>query len=474
MPEPEPIDYKSAGVDLDTYEETMAQLPPLLKRTYTPRVLDWPGGFAGLFRLDDQIGLLSRRYRDPVLVASTDGVGTKLKLAFATGRHATVGIDLVAMSVNDCICAGAEPLIFLDYVAMSRDNPALTREVVKGISDGCVEAECALLGGETAILPEFYQGGEYDLAGLLRRRGRAQAGARRLGDPRRRQGHRPGQLGPALQRLQPGPQDRLRPRRACKPESHVEALGRTVADEFLEPTRIYVRALKTVYRHYRVKRTVHGIAHITGGGLIDNPPRVLPEGLAIRLRRGSWDVPPVFPWLQAQGNVPDDEMFRVFNMGIGLVLIVADYYADAIARYLRTEVNVPVLGHRRGDRGRQERGLGVTTDGHVPESPAISALWRNTMRWSGTADSARMTGFELLDGLIVEKLPRDFRHIAVNHRLFLRLLERPPSRGKSIPETRSTFPTGRCGNAPSRLEPDVTIVRGDERKFADHFPSRKT
>ena len=165
MPD-EPIDYKSSGVDLDAYERTMALLPRLLKRTYTPRVIEWPGGFAGLFRLDANIGLFSRTYRDPVLVASTDGVGTKLKLAFATGRHETVGIDLVAMSVNDCLCAGAEPLLFLDYVAMSRDDPSLTEKVVQGISDGCVEAECALLGGETAILPDFYQPGEYDLAGF--------------------------------------------------------------------------------------------------------------------------------------------------------------------------------------------------------------------------------------------------------------------------------------------------------------------
>src|SRR5437763_4850202 len=162
----EPIDYKAAGVDLDTYEQTMGLIPPLLRRTYGARVIEWENGFAGLFRLDANIGLLSRTYRDPVLVASTDGVGTKLKLAFATGRHATVGIDLVAMSVNDCLCAGAEPLMFLDYVAMSRDDPKLTRAVVKGISDGCIEAECALLGGETAILPDFYQPGEYDLAGF--------------------------------------------------------------------------------------------------------------------------------------------------------------------------------------------------------------------------------------------------------------------------------------------------------------------
>ena len=337
---PESIDYKAAGVDLDTYEETMAQLPPLLRRTYTPRVIEWRDGFAGLFRLDANIGLLSRTYRDPVLVASTDGVGTKLKLAFATGRHATVGIDLVAMSVNDCLCAGAEPLLFLDYVAMSRDDPDLTRQVVQGISDGCIEAECALLGGETAVLPEFYQPGEYDLAGFC------------LGVVERK--HvltgseiRPGDrvIGLASSGLHSNGYSLARKialdRAGLHPESFVAELGRTVADELLEPTRIYGRALKTVYRHYRVKRIVHGIAHITGGGLIDNPPRILPEGCAIRLRRGSWEVPRVFPWLQALGHVPDAEMFRVFNMGIGLVLIVADYYAEAITRYLTTEVKLP-------------------------------------------------------------------------------------------------------------------------------------
>jgi len=160
------MDYRSAGVDLQTYEETISRLPPLLRRTYTPRVIAWKDGFAGLFRLDDQIGLLSRTYRDPVLVASTDGVGTKLKLAFATGRHTTVGIDLVAMSVNDCLCTGGEPLMFLDYLAMPKDDPALTRDLIKGVSDGCIEADCALVGGETAILPDFYAPGDYDMAGF--------------------------------------------------------------------------------------------------------------------------------------------------------------------------------------------------------------------------------------------------------------------------------------------------------------------
>jgi phosphoribosylformylglycinamidine cyclo-ligase len=348
----EPIDYKAAGVDLDTYEETMAQLPPLLRRTYTPRVIEWKDGFAGLFRLDANIGLLSRTYRDPVLVASTDGVGTKLKLAFATGRHATVGIDLVAMSVNDCLCAGAEPLLFLDYVAMSRDDPALTRQVVQGISDGCIEAECALLGGETAILPEFYRGGEYDLAGfcvgVVERKHVLTGREIREGDK---------VVGLASSGLHSNGYSLARKialeHAGLRPDSFVPELGRTVADEFLEPTRIYVRALKTVYRHYRVKRIVHGIAHITGGGLIDNPPRILPEGLAIRLRRGSWEVPKVFPWLQSLGGVPDDEMDRVFNMGIGLVLIVADYHAEAIARYVSSEVSIPswVIGEVvAGDR----------------------------------------------------------------------------------------------------------------------------
>lgn len=338
----EPIDYKSAGVDLDTYEETMARLPPLLKRTHPlspPRVMEWKNGFAGLFRLDANIGLLSRTYRDPVLVASTDGVGTKLKLAFASGKHSTVGIDLVAMSVNDCLCAGAEPLLFLDYVAMSRDDPSLTEQVVKGISDGCIQAECALLGGETAILPEFYQPGEYDLAGfslgVVERKHVLTGKEIREGDRI---------VGIASSGLHSNGYSLARKiafdHAGLSFDSFVPELGRTVADEFLEPTQIYVRAMKTVYRHYRVKRVVHGIAHITGGGLIDNPPRILPEGCAIEFRRGSWEIPKVFPWLQSLGSVPDEEMFRVFNMGIGLILIVADYHAEAIARYLQDEAKV--------------------------------------------------------------------------------------------------------------------------------------
>jgi phosphoribosylformylglycinamidine cyclo-ligase len=231
------MDYRSAGVDLETYQETISRLPPLLRRTYTSRVIEWNNGFAGLFRLDDQVGLLSRTYRDPVLVASTDGVGTKLKLAFATGRHTTVGMDLVAMSVNDCLCAGAEPLFFLDYVAMGRDSPDLTSEIVKGISDGCIEAECALLGGETAILPDFYQAGEYDLAGfcvgVVERKHVLDGQDIRVGDK---------VVGLASSGIHSNGYSLARKivfdQAGLTLESFVPELGRSVADELLEPTRI--------------------------------------------------------------------------------------------------------------------------------------------------------------------------------------------------------------------------------------------
>ncbi len=333
------LDYRATGVDLAVYEETMQRLPPLLRKTYTPRVIEWPGGFAGLFRLNDGIGLLSRTYRDPVLVASTDGVGTKLKTAVAAGRHSTVGIDLVAMSVNDCLCAGAEPLLFLDYVAMSKDDPDQTSQIVAGISEGCIDAECALLGGETAILPEMYHPGEYDLAGFC------------LGVVERKyilDGRyiRPGDkvIGIASSGLHSNGYSLARgivARAGLSLETEIPELGRSIADEFLTPTRIYVRAMKTVYRNYRVKRIVHGIAHITGGGLIDNPPRILPEGTAMRLKRGSWPVPPVFTWLQRLGGVAEPEMFRVFNMGVGMVVVVAEYFADSIVRHLNHKAHVP-------------------------------------------------------------------------------------------------------------------------------------
>ena len=325
--------YKDAGVDLDIYNESMARLPRLLSRTHSPRVLPLEGGFAGLFQLDFTSPLFARRYVDPVLVSCTDGVGTKLKVAQLAGVHNTVGLDLVAMSVNDALCCGAEPLFFLDYVAMSHDDPARLEEIVEGISAGCIEADCALLGGETAIMPDLYARDDYDLAGFCvgvveRRRvidGRAIAAGDTL-------------IGVASSGLHSNGYSLARKVvfeiAGLTVDAFVDELGRKVGQELLEPTRIYVRAVRRVLANYKVKGVVHGIAHITGGGLHENLERILPEGVEAVIDRGSWPVPPVFGWLKRLGEIDDAEMDRVFNMGIGLVLVVSPYYADSIRHQL--------------------------------------------------------------------------------------------------------------------------------------------
>src|SRR6266851_3603578 len=328
------LTYRDASLDLDLYEQSLACMAPLLKRTHTPRVLDGFGGFAALFSLDYNSRLFAKNYRHPVLVSSTDGVGSKLKVAALAGKHDTVGIDLVAMSVNDCLCTGGEPLFFLDYLAMPKDDPSLTRDLVKGISDGCMEAECALVGGETAILPDFYQAGDYDMAGFcvgVVERERIITG----------KAIRPGDivLGLASTGLHSNGYSLVRKvvfdHAGLKATDFVPELGRTVGEELLEPTRIYVRAVKNLLQNYPVKRRViRGLAHITGEGLEGNVPRVLPPGRRVFLRRGSWPIPPVFSWLQRLGPVAESEMFRVFNMGIGFVMIVSRYYADSIQRQL--------------------------------------------------------------------------------------------------------------------------------------------
>jgi phosphoribosylformylglycinamidine cyclo-ligase len=325
---------------------------PLIKRTHTPRVLDGFGGFAALFSLDYNSRLFARNYRHPVLVSCTDGVGSKLKVASLAGKHDTVGIDLVAMSVNDCLCTGGEPLLFLDYLAMPKDDPALTRDLIKGISDGCMEAECSLVGGETAILPDFYQPGDYDMAGfcvgVVERDHIINGRAIQLGDV---------VLGLASTGLHSNGYSLVRKvvleHQGLKVGDFLPELGRTVGEELLEPTRIYVRPVKGILRHYPVKRrVVRGLAHITGGGLVDNVPRVLPPGRRVFLRRG-WPASPVFAWLQRLGNIDPVEMDHVFNMGIGFVMIVSPYYAESIQRQLE-EDRVPtyVIGEvREGDPG---------------------------------------------------------------------------------------------------------------------------
>ncbi|MGA2031369.1 MAG: phosphoribosylformylglycinamidine cyclo-ligase [Thermoguttaceae bacterium] len=327
------VTYKDAGVDLEVYRQSMARLPRLLQRTRTPRVIPLEGGFAGLFQLDFQSPLFARNYEDPVLVACSDGVGTKLKVASAAGVHNTVGIDLVAMSVNDALCCGAEPLFFLDYVAMPKDDPQLLEQLVEGVAAGCLQADCALLGGETAILPDLYAPGDYDLAGfcvgVASRKQIIDGSAISAGDA---------VLGLASTGLHSNGFSLARKIAfdvaGLKINDLVDELGQTVGQALLTPTRIYVRPVRQVLGHYRVKKVVHGIAHITGGGLHENLERILPDSVQVVIERGSWPLPPVFSWLQRLGGVEQAEMDQVFNMGLGLVLVIAAHFADSIRAQL--------------------------------------------------------------------------------------------------------------------------------------------
>jgi phosphoribosylformylglycinamidine cyclo-ligase len=341
------LTYQDAGVDTELYEQSLAGMIPFIKRTHTPRVLDGFGGFAALFSLDYNSKLFAKNYRHPVLVTCNDGVGTKLKIAGLMNKHDTVGIDLVAMSVNDCLCTGGEPLLFLDYLALPKDDPPLIKEIIKGISAGCIDAECALVGGETAILPDFYQPGDYDLAGfcvgVVERDHVIDGRAIEVGDI---------VLGLASSGLHSNGYSLARKivfeHAGLKVGDHVPEFGRTVGEELLEPTKIYVRAVKNILEHYPIKkRVVRGLAHITGEGLPGNVPRVLLPGKRVFLKRGSWPVPAVFAWLQNLGDVEQAEMDKVFNNGIGFVMIVSPHFADVIQRRLIEEEGV--MAHVIGD-----------------------------------------------------------------------------------------------------------------------------
>jgi phosphoribosylformylglycinamidine cyclo-ligase len=327
--------YRDAGLDLDAYERSMAALPPLMRRTWGPHVFGPEGGFAALF--DFHALAEERGFRRPVLVTCTDGVGSKLRIAQAVGRHDTVGIDLVAMSVNDCLCTGAEPLVFLDYLAMPADDPPLTAALVRGVSDGCVQAGCALVGGETAILPDSYSPGDYDLAGFcagaVERDAVVDGRAVQVGDV---------VVGLAASGLHSNGYSLVRKvvfgHAGLQVSDPVPELGRTVGEELLEPTRIYVKPILKLLREPTLgPAAIHGLAHITGGGLVDNLPRVLPAGRRAVLRRGSWPVPPVFDWLRRLGNIPPAEMDRVFNNGVGFCVVVRPDAADATIRALATD-----------------------------------------------------------------------------------------------------------------------------------------
>ncbi|MGB7327245.1 MAG: phosphoribosylformylglycinamidine cyclo-ligase [Rubripirellula sp.] len=328
--------YKDAGVDLDVYAESMSRLPRLMHRTFSPRVIPSDGGFAGLFQLDFAGKLFARNYRDPVLVSGTDGVGTKLKIAQVTGRHETVGIDLVAMCVNDLLCTGAEPLFFLDYVAMGKDDPARLEKIVQGISDGCVDGDMALLGGETAIMPDMYAVEDYDLAGfavgVVERKRLIDGKQINEGDV---------VLGIQSSGLHSNGFSLVRKVIADAGlgwEDSPKALGgKTLAEVCLTPTKIYTKAIRAVQSHYRVKQVLHGLAHITGGGFEENLDRILPKNVDAIIDADSWTPQPIFKWLQETGEVETSEMRRVFNMGIGMAAVVSEFYAANIVSQIQAE-----------------------------------------------------------------------------------------------------------------------------------------
>jgi len=311
------LTYRDAGVDIDEAERFVRLLLPVARQTFRPEVMSDIGSFNALFKLD-----LSK-YKEPVLVSGTDGVGTKLKIAFMLDRHNTVGIDLVAMCVNDVLTCGAEPLFFLDYIATGRLSAEKALEIVKGIAEGCKEAGCSLIGGETAEMPGFYAPGEYDLCGFS-------VGIVDRSEIITGNDIRPGDLviGISSSGLHSNGYSLVRHLLAKKGLSldlYINELGITLGEELLKPTRIYVKAFKAL-KDSGV--TVKGMAHITGGGITGNLPRIFPENISAVIDKNSWEIPYIFRYLQELGGVPEDEAFRTFNMGIGYIIIVPEVEGD--------------------------------------------------------------------------------------------------------------------------------------------------
>ncbi|WP_313170374.1 phosphoribosylformylglycinamidine cyclo-ligase [Stenotrophomonas sp.] len=319
-----PLTYRDAGVDIDAGNELVERIKPLVKRSFRPEVMGGLGGFGALFDL-------SSKYREPVLVSGTDGVGTKLKLAQQLGRHDTIGIDLVAMCVNDVLVQGAEPLFFLDYFATGKLDIDTAAAVVGGIANGCTEAGCALIGGETAEMPDMYAPGEYDLAGFT------VAGVEKS---ELKDGSAVAQGDVLIGIASSGPHSngyslvRRIYERAGSPAELVLEDGVKLVDALMAPTRLYVKPILSLLKTHGA--AVHGMAHVTGGGLTENIIRVVPEGLGLRIDASSWTLPPVFQWLQREGNVADSEMWRTFNCGIGFVLLVPADQVTAINATLDT------------------------------------------------------------------------------------------------------------------------------------------
>ena len=339
MTERAPVTYREAGVDIDAGEELVERIKPLVRRSMRREVLGGIGGFGALVEVPLD------RYRKPVLVSGTDGVGTKLRLAIDTHRHDTVGIDLVAMCVNDVVVQGAEPLFFLDYFATGKLDVGVGERLIGGIVDGCVQAGCALVGGETAEMPGMYHGEDYDLAGfcvgIVEKDRIIDGSATRAGDV-------------VLGLPSSGPHSNgfsliRKILQVAGADLNAPIDGVSLVDRLMAPTRIYVKPLLRLI----AELPVHGLAHITGGGLLENIPRVLPDGLEVILERKSWPRQAVFDWLQRKGQVADAEMYRVFNCGIGMTVHVAARNADRALRILRDAgTEALVIGEvRAGTRG---------------------------------------------------------------------------------------------------------------------------
>lgn len=347
-----PMTYAGAGVDIEAGDRMVSMIQQHMRRTYSPRVLGQEGGFAGCFRLDYNERLFKRNYRDPVLVACTDGVGTKVLIAAQLKIYDTVGQDLVAMSVNDMIVQGAEPLFFLDYIGTHKLDPETMTKIVKGVADGCHIADCSLLGGETAEMPDVYDEGDFDLAGFAvgvceRKRlldgSKVSAGDKLIALPSAGVHSN----GYSLVR-------RIIKAKRLKLDKVYRELDeeKTLGEVLLTPTRIYSRGVNAVLRSYKVKQPVTAMSHITGGGLPGNIPRTLNGKLDAYINTKAWDVPTVFDFLQERGNVERDEMFKVFNMGVGYVIAARPHFADAIVERLqRVGEKACIIGELQGGSG---------------------------------------------------------------------------------------------------------------------------
>jgi len=346
------ITYEQSGVSIDANDQMIERIWPCIAGTFGPRVMDLKGGFAGLFRLDYDEKLFKKNYKSPVLVACTDGVGSKVLLAAQIKRYHTVGIDLVAMNVNDMLVVGAEPLFFLDYLGVNRLEPPLIAEMVRGIAAGCKLADCALIGGETAEMPDIYKNDDFDMAGFavgIVERNKIISGKNvRKGDV---------MLGLASSGLHSNGYALARnicfKKAGLKMTDALDELdGAVLGDVLLEPTRIYVRSIVKLLSNYKVKQVIHAMAHITGGGLDGNVPRVIPPDCDAVIKKSSWPKHKIFSFLQDKGPVEEQEMYKVFNMGIGFVLVVAEDFADSITKKLTK------LGEQVYSIGRVTSGTG--------------------------------------------------------------------------------------------------------------------